>query len=422
MSKNYWAWEIQGTILETKKDKEKKKDKGGFLTPWTSLLPNHLREKLGPDVLAAYKDGRLIFSEDTDPQEIDLPFWGIIFPKRSYLPPEYPHLQLWLLGDYFAPSLYFVHKKEQKDLNEIAELMIKTGDEFIGRNKVEAEPTFAINATPFSFIKKEDGKYYGGGQSVRTFHLHFLLKPTDLNNKHEFSEQEAALVYPTTFAHELFQLIFLNSGMQKKIFGKTWQTNVTERGVGFEIKKDSHRMVSVLNKIDEVFYQLQLSLIYAFYTDSRHFLDKLSKFMTSGDLKELKNELDHLILVGKERKLEKAKQILEQELGRFAKKFGAEFLPSQVKTVVNELAIEEESGDLASWVGEQKVVLRPGMGYGLFAKVKDDKIDIHVAPEDSLKSEGTMESNGYYFTEKIKISKKPDWFDRMKNYLDQFSS
>ncbi len=420
MNKKYWAWEIQGTILETKKDKEKKKDKGGFLTPWTSLLPAHLREKLEPDVLAAFKDGKLMFSKDTDPQEIDLPFWGIIFPKRSYLPPEYPHLQLWLLGNYFAPCLYFVHKKEKKDLVKITQLMMRCGDKFIKNQKKEAEATFAINATPFSFIKKEDGKYYGGGQSVRTFHLHFLLRPTNLTNKHQFSEQEAALVYPTTFAHELFQLVFLNPGLQKKIFGRIWDTEVTERGVAFEIKKDNQRLIEVLDKIDEIFYQLQLSMIYAFYTDSKHFLDKLAQFMKSGNLRELKKELEHLILVGEERDLNQAKQILKQELERFAKKFGASFLPGQIKTVINELAIDKKSGDLASWVGKEKVVLRPGLGYGLFAKVKQDKIGIHIAPEDSLKSEGTMESNGYYFTKKIKISERPDWFEQIENYLAAF--
>jgi len=404
----YWAYVLSGTILEKKKV-GKKDDK--FLDPWTSLLPDFLEEKLSSDILLAFDDdGDLVSKNST---KLD---WALIFPKRSYLPPDYPHVQLWFLGDDFNPSLNFLRKREQEGLVRLIKLMDKATSCFVQENKayVDCQPVMAINATPFSFIKNKDGRYYSGGQSVRTFHLHYLLMPKNLKKK-ELTLEQAALVYPTSFALKLFTTVFLNPRIRKKLFGNNdLFFEKTDRGLAFEVDFDIKDLVAVLDKIDKLFCQLQLGLIYSFYSDSSAFLGTLNEFMVAKDLRGLKPQINDLILEGKERPLKEITQLLEKKLSELALNFNTTFSKKDIQDIGSSLVLADNH-DLASFVGSKKVILRPGMGYGTLIRVLKSGFRIELNPLDSILAEGTMESSGYIFAEKIKIDKKPDWVDSLSD-------
>lgn len=409
---DYWARGLTRTILEEETDEKKK---GGFLDPWSSLIPDFTREKLSPDIIALFKENKTIIENF---EKVDMPFWALLFPKRSYLPPEYPHLQMWYLGQNFAPSLQFVDLKYRKVLIKAVEKITDIYNSLFEEEEdfKNAKLGMAVNATPFSFIKNEEGKYYAGGQSVRTFHLHFLGVPQDLEKK-ELTEEEAVLVYPTTFAHQLLELIFSKSGVVDFIFKKeNLGFQPTERGIQFEYAGEIKDLMEAVGRLDEFMYQVQLSLIFAFYQDSEMFLDKLADFARTNDLKEMKSELDDLILVGYERSLPVVKDLVNKEIHRLGRKYDANFDNEKIDTVVECLTTDEE-GDLASYLGDTKVVLRPGMGYGTMIWVEDGKYEINIVPLDSLESEGTMESNGYYFTEKEVIHEKPSWLEKFTSLL-----
>lgn len=416
MSK-YWAWKLKGTILEEKE--EKKKEKGGFLDPWSSLIPEFTREKLSPDIIAIFKDDSVIIGQLEEIEQIEMPFWALLFPKRSYLPPEFPHLQLWYLGKNFAPSFQFVTLKQRKVFKKVVKKITSIYDQMLTTEKKydQTKLALAINATPFSFIKDEEDKYYAGGQSVRTFHLHFLAVPQNLEKK-EMTEKEAVLVYPTQFSHQLLELVLSKSSIQNFLFqNKKIGFKVTERGVSFDLSARIDNLISVIGRLDEIMYQLQLSLIYAFYQDSEAFLKKIGNFARTTDLKKLKEGLAELILLGHERSLPVTKELLNKEIHRFGRKHQTKFSNQEISKVTETLTSDED-GDLASWVGQEKVVLRPGMGYGTMIWVEENNYQINIVPLDSLRSEGTMESNGYYFTEKVKVTKKPQWLEHFLTRLE----
>lgn len=395
MSK-YWAWQLQRTILE---DKEDDKVKDSFLDPWTSLDPDFTLEKLSPDIISVFKD-----SDD------DFPSWLLIYPKRSYLPSSNPHLQLWYVSKEFAPSFHFVDQGQKVFLAEIVDQVREI------YKKLGHKLTLAINATPFSFIKNDEGRYFAGGQSVRTFHLHFLAIPENLE-KQKISDEEAVLVYPTDFSKKLFSLIFVNPDIQSYIFGDVKPKFVDyERGVEFTSRGSLKSLIEIINKIDELMYQVQLSLIYSFYVDSEEFLDKISDFARTNDLEKMKNSLQELILVGNERTSGEVKLLVDKEIHRLGAKFGTSFAQEDIDDLVSCL-VADESGDLASTFGSQKVVLRPGMGYGTMIKLDDKNYEISLVPLDSLKSEGIMESSGYNLTKKEIIHKKPSWLKEFLKFL-----
>lgn len=414
MSK-YWAWKLKGTILEV--DEDKKKDKGGFLDPWSSLIPDYLRKKLSPDVVGIFKNQQTIINGLSEIKSLEMPFWALLFPKRSYLPPDYLHLQLWYLGEKFTPSFQFVSLGQRKVLTGAVKKIAKVYDQILSESNKYSDAKFslAINATPFSFIKNEQGKYYAGGQSVRTFHLHFLALPQNLEKK-KMTEKEAVLVYPTEFSHRLFELVLGKPSVQKFIFNQEVDFDVTERGISYSWVGDLEDLISVIGHLDELMYQVQLSLIYVFYQDSESFLDKLAEFAQTDDLEKMRKELDDLILLGFERSLPITKDLLNKEIHRLGRKFRIEFANSEIDHVVESLTTDE-TGDLASRVGKEVVVLRPGMGYGTMIQQEDDGYKINIAPLDSLQSEGTMESSGYYFTEKVKVKKKPEWLEEFLSLL-----
>jgi hypothetical protein len=412
----YSAQVLQGTLLEDKDEKERK-GKGGFLDPWSSLIPDYTREKLSPDFVAYFKDNQVTVGR---PDEgIEMPYWGLLFPKRSYLPPDYPHLQMWFLGRNFAPSLQFIDFDERKDFEKGVRLLVDIYQRlFDQQSKYEQTKLgLAINATPFSFIKNDEGKYFAGGQSVRTFHLHFLGVPQDLETK-ELTEKEAVLVYPTKFSHLLLKLIFNQNGIRKFIFDQEIDCQKTDRGVRFSFDGEIKELIAIIGRLDELMYQVQLSLIYSFYQDSEHFLDKLADFARTMDLEKMEKELDELILLGYERSLPVTKDLVNKELHRLGRKFGVDFDNEAIDQVCQSLTTDDNE-DLSSWLGEKKVVLRPGMGYGTMVWVNNGDFEINIVPIDSMESEGTMESNGYVFSDRVKVDQKPEWLDY---FLDQLAS
>ncbi len=418
MSK-YSAQVLQGTLLEDKNEKEKK-GKGGFLDPWSSLIPDYTRQKLSPDFIAYFKNNQVFIGKPDE--EVEMPYWGLLFPKRSYLPPDYPHLQMWYLGKNFAPSLQFIDFNERKDFQKGVKLLVDIyQDLFSQEQKYEnAKLGLAINATPFAFIKNEEGKYFAGGQSVRTFHLHFLGIPQDLETK-KLDEKEAVLVYPAEFSHLLLKLIFNQEGMREFVFKGESKYEETDRGIRFNFEGEIEELIAIIGRLDELMYQVQLSLIYSFYQDSEQFLDKLSDFARTMDLKEMQKELEDLILLGYERDLGVVKDLVNKELQRLGRKFGVDFDNEKIDQVCQSLTTDQ-AGDLASWFGEEKVVLRPGMGYGTMIWVNNGGYEINVVPLDSMQSEGTMESNGYIFSERIKVNQKPAWLDFFLDHLESESA
>jgi len=412
----YWAWGIKGTILEERKKKKKVK----FLDPWSSLLPDFTKKQLAPDIVATFTPSSFEMVRFDRISEKDLPFWALLYPKRSYVPPENPHLQLWFLADYFAPCLSFIKQDQRELMVRIADRIDRAFDSLSREmpRLSKCRKAIVINATPFSFIKNADGRFFGGGQSVRTFHMHFLMMPRDLKRV-EISPEKAPLVYPTTFSVALFSLIFGAKKIQKTIFGQSGGgLKMTDRGVVFDWEGGLADLVPVLYRIDRLFYQLQLSLIHSFYQDSKNFLDLLTEFMAAESLEKLKEMREKLVLLGKERELEEARVLLREELLKLGEKYRVRFSERKIDKI-GRLLVLDNKADLASFVGRQKVTLRPGMGYGCLAERVRGGFKIQLTPLDSLFPEGTMESTGHIFTEKIKVSRKGKWLARLLQCLEE---
>jgi len=404
----YWAKGLEGTIFPRKKEK----GKVSFLDPWTSLLPSFLKKKLAPDILAIFTESKTQVNGQVKVARARLPFWALVFPKRTYAPPDYPHLQLWFLSHRFAPSISFVDHSQRQLLARTLKQLEQIFTDLRHQNQKlnQTDQVLAINATPFSFIKNPDTReYYWGGQSVRTFHAHLLLIPKNLK-KVSIKKNQAPLVYPTKFSWQLFKLILTAKGLSKKVFdSEPVETRITKRGIKFVLSpKKRTDLVEILASIDRILYNLQLSLITAFYQDSQQFLDKLADFMTAERLEEVRAERKELVLLGKERPLIEIRARLEQELLRLGEKFGFRLSASKIDQI-GQLLTLDKNGDLASWVDDQVVVLRPGMGYGTLVKETKTRLMIYLVPLDSLLTEGTMESSGYIFTRKVKVRAKPKW-------------
>ncbi|MFH1561244.1 MAG: hypothetical protein ABID04_01540 [Patescibacteria group bacterium] len=389
----YLAWGLEGTILETDSVS------AGFLTPWTSLLPGFLGKKLAPDIIAVFDQSGRQLCVGSCGGKIKFPVWALVFPKRSYLPADYPHLQLWFLDDHFSPSLSFVDPDSRSSLV----LVLDQIDRVLSCLNLSGEATLAINATPFSFIKDEQGRYFAGGQSVRTFHLHYLLLPSGLP-KVSLDKDQIPLVYPTSFSLELFKLLLVDLSLLGNGF------SVDQRGVTFDWRGSQEGLIDLLLRLDQLMYRLQLILIYSFYQDSQAFLDHLNDLVSVADLRKAPGRFDKLILVGKERNLEEINELLVRELGRLIKSYDGVFSPVSLKTLLGQLTLV--GSDLASWIGKQKVILRPGMGYGaLVKKISDNRFRLSVSPLDSLSPKGVMEASGFIFTKKNKVTQKPAWLD-----------
>ncbi len=415
----YWAWALKGTIFPRKKEK----GKISFLDPWTSLLPDFLKKRLAPDILAIFTKSEIRVGTQVDLSQAKLPFWALVFPKRTYVPPDYPHLQLWFLSQRFAPSISFVDQNQRQLLGGILNHLEDIFFDWLRqhRNSTPATLAWAINATPFSFIKNPKTKeYYWGGQSVRTFHLHLLLLPQKLR-KIDLAPDQAPLVYPTKFARELFRLVLTSRGFRRWVSqgSKLIEAKVVPRGVRLRLPlMKGESILERLSQIDQVFYHLQISLINAFYRDSGRFLTKLADFMAADCLKKLATERKELLLVGKERSLSQIRTRLRQELLNLNQKFSLNLSRTEIEALGRYLTLDQ-NGDLASWLDNQVVVLRPGMGYGTLIRRTKSYLDLYLVPLDSLLTEGTMESAGYFFIDKVRVAQKPTWPKTIVQQLGQ---
>lgn len=392
----------------------------GFLNPWSSLKPSYLRQKIAPEVLGIFSctAGGLKFAPyfkikegSVDPKQVK-DKWVLVFPKRTYLPPEYPHLQFWLLGQDYAPSPKFMSESETKVLGLIMDLFLSLFEKYSKDNKKLGKVAFGFNSTPFSFIKDNLGRYYAGGQSVRAFHLHCLLIPKP--KKITVPKNELFLIHPTGFSHQLLRMIFKN----RKILGQlgidgSKKVYKTVRGVKiapFPDRIDSLQSLwqSVV-KIDELLYRVQSLLVSSFYKDADKFIKKIDKLAKVKDISRVKRSLKQLVVVGEERELGEIKHRLVMGLMKLAKDYNTFFSQSDLSLLTNQLLIDEK-GDLSSLVFGQRAVLRPGMGYAcLLEKGWKGRLSLKIHPLDVLGPKGLIESSGYWFEKKIIKTDFPNW-------------
>ncbi len=392
----------------------------GFLDPWSSLKPAFLRNKIASEILGIfhYGSGGLKFDPyfkikngSVDPAQVK-DKWVLVFPKRTYLPPEYPHLQLWLLGENYSPSPKFMSKSETKVLGLIMDLMMSVYKDYSRVNKLGGKIAFGYNSTPFSFIKNEQGHYYAGGQSVRAFHLHALLipKPKAIT----VPKSELSLIHPTTFSHLLLRMIFKNRSILESL-GMGAERKVYKTVRGIKISPFSTRADSLQNlwesmvKMDELLYQVQTLLVSAFYQDGDQFIKKVEKVAENRQVSKAEELLKELLVVGKERELGEIKNRLTLGLLKLADKWGTSFSESDLSLLGEQLVLEEK-GDLASFVFGEQVVLRPGLGYAaMLEKGKEERLSLKITPLDILGSKGLIESSGYWFEKKVLKKEFPDW-------------
>ncbi|MFH1601927.1 MAG: hypothetical protein ABIB61_03155 [Candidatus Shapirobacteria bacterium] len=392
----------------------------GFLDPWTSLQPGYLREKIAPEIMGVFSNtaGGLKFypyfkvkKDFVDPAQIN-DKWALVFPKRTYLPPNYPHFQLWLLGQDYIPSPKFMSDSEANILGQLIAIFTSALKAYAKKNRLKGKVAFGYNSTPFSFIKDKLGRYYAGGQSVRAFHLHCLLIPKP--KKMLIPKNELFLIHPTTFSHKLLCLIFKNQKILKKL-GAGGAKNIYKTIRGVKISSFSSRPASLQNlwqtveKIDKLLYDVQSLLVLSFYKDADKFIRKIEKVVKSKDINKVKGVLEDLVVVGQERKLEVLKKRLREGLVKLGKRYGADFKPQDLKALIDCLCLDEK-GDLASMVFDQKVVLRPGLGYALLVENNSqNRFSLKIQPLDVLGSKGLIESSGYWFEKKIIKKEFPNW-------------
>lgn len=392
----------------------------GFLDPWSSLEPSFLRQKIAPEILGvfSYTTRGLKFAPffkikdgSVDPAQLK-DKWVLVFPKRTYLPPDYPHLQLWLLGQNYVPSPKFMSESETKVLGLIMDLFLSLFEKYSKDYKKPGKIAFGYNSTPFSFIKDNLGRYYAGGQSVRAFHLHCLLIPK--SKKIIVPKSELALIHPTGFSHQLLRMIFKNKMILKKLrMGDSKRVYKTIRGIKitpFSTRADSlQNLWESIGKADELLYKVQALLVSAFYKDADQFIKKIGKVAQSRDISQVKKILKQLIVVGEERKLGEIKHRLVMGLMKLAGAYQASFSENDLSLLTDQLLLGEK-GELSSLVFGQWVVLRPGLGYScLLEKSGEGKLSLKIQPLDILGSKGLIESSGYWFEKKIIKSEFPRW-------------
>ena len=387
----------------------------GFLDPWSSLRSSYLRRKIAPDILGVFRFQRRLFFDPffkvkrgfVDSSQLENR-WALVFPKRSYLPPQFPHFQLWLLSSDYVPCPKFLKSRETKVLAKIMETFFEIYENY--RSKIgEGKIAFGFNSTPFSFIKDEQGRYYAGGQSVRVFHLHFLLIPSP--KKILVKEEELFLVYPTRFSHRLFKLFLLSPAVKRKL-GLRRQVKVASylRGIKVSLPEKTSflELGEFIRRLDSLLYQLQLVLVDSFYEDGKKFLRVARQLERIKRVDKIEKKLEHLLIIGKEKPLEEIRKDLFVNLKKLARSWGWRLTEERFNFLANTLFLNED-GDISSSVLGQPVVLRPGLGYGLLGEKTKKRIVLKINPLDVLGSKGLIESSGYWFEKKIFEEKHPLW-------------
>jgi hypothetical protein len=392
----------------------------GFLDPWSSLKPSFLRRKIAPEILGVFRQSAKglkfeaffkVKNNFVDPRQLNNR-WSLVFPKRTYLPPNNPHLQLWLLSRKYVPSPQFMSDRELKVLAEAVLNISSVFGEYSRKSRQKGKIAFGYNSTPFSFIKDRLGRYYAGGQSVRALHIHCLLVPPP--KKMLVAKQDLSLVYPTNFSSLLFKLLFESKEIQEGLgFSRRENASLGERGMEItwfnKDKKSLLRLWQIIRKVDSLLYSVQSLLVRSFYRDAHKFVRKLDILAKSKDLSKAERLLANLVVVGEERRLEEIKSTLITELQNLAHKYKTKFLKEELEKLVEQLVINEK-GDLSSFVFGERVVLRPGMGYSLLLEEsRVGKIKMRINPLDILGPKGLIESSGYWFEKKIIRKNYPRW-------------
>ncbi len=387
-----------------------------FLNPWSSLKPKQVRQKVAPEMLGIFriKNGQAVLESVfkrkggfVDAQQLKNQ-WALVFPKRAYLPPKYPHLQLWLLSSRFTPSLRFLKKEQLRSLAKIVTTVISTYQQ----QPPQAKIAFGYNATPFSFTKDKFGNPAPGGQSVRIFHLHFLKIPRA--KKVSVKNHDLAIVYPTEFSYLLSQLLIDHPKFRKalNLFHSPEKPKLTKRGIEISCYHCPHHWGNFwrgLARIDKLLAEIQLILIDAFYQDGHRLIKKIKTVKKARDTGTLNGFVKKMVLAGKEWPLDKIKQRLKTKLQLWAKKYQAHFDQKKLDRLAKSLLLDPETKDLASKVFSQIIVLRPGLGYGVLVEIGQEKIKVRINPLDTLNAKGLIESSGYWFSERIIKDEYPPW-------------
>ena len=403
------VWGFPRTIYELGKESR------GFLDPWTSLKPSFLQSKIASDIWGTFgmKGDKLSFNPSFKIKGNSVDFselsdkWALVFPKRTYLPPEFPHFQFWLLSRDFVPSPKFLSESELIELDKIIDLFADLYDQYSRKEGIGGKVAFGYNSTPFSFIKDETGRYYSGGQSVRVFHLHALLIPKP--KKLEVPQRNLSLVYPTDFSKALLNLIFLNKRIQKS-FGITSSMKVKKAKRGVKIIKPikGKELGIIMVEVDRLMYRVQKILVRSFYRDADQFISRLKDIEKLKSTEKAEIMIKKLVVVGKERSLEDIKAMLVGQLEDLAIKYNTKFKGKDLLNLADKLEIDV-NGDLCSRVFKKMVVLRPGMGYGVLMEKVGEKMIVRINPLDVMSVKGLIESSGYWFEKKIIKTEYPDW-------------
>ncbi len=412
----HWGYTFPRTIYKIKKDRRL-----GFLDPWDSLSPSlvyrHLRPEIIAQIISDKKKPKIAVSPLRKKPKLSRGQWFLSLPRRSYTPPDYPHLQLWYLSRQFTPTLSLLPPSDQKNLILISWQLWHAFKKW-GR-RYPGQFAFGINATPFSFVRRRDGRYWPGGQSVRMFHASYLWLPRiTMMKRQAIREQQLSLIYPLDFSLALFKFWFHLRGIQEYLFTKKrYHYYFNERGLVIKCRRIDKQsiadLLAFLIRFDHIAYQIELIMIYALYKESERFLSKLNRFLLSRNLEEIYNLRQELILPFAGRPAKLSKELLLASLLRLASNYSSskkETSSLRFWPPVTDTLVLSADGRPASSLGSYHHLLRPGMGYGYLLRFTASNLVLTVTPLDSLEPKGIIEANGFLFSEKIFRHQLPNWF------------
>ncbi len=396
-----------------------------FLDPWTSLNTKVTYQHLRREILFAIaRDGeRFILQEPPLTEKNVLRHWLLVLPRRAYTLPKYPHFQLWYLSKYFTPTLALLPKEQLSTLPIIIHALQQAILNWQRDQNLPGQFVFGINATPFAFIKRKDGSYWPGGQSVRAFHLSCLLLPgRELMQKEALAENRLGLVYPSDFALNILKFWFHLPNLHGFILGnKPYRYLFTRRGLVFKFSGTSNgglkEILALLRRFDQIAYQVELILIRSMYKESEHFLEKLETLLIAADINALeKARRLHLRFTGNSPLLALEKiwaglQKLDVAYGR--RRQLAPRLRRQWKRVTSSLFLNDQK-EPASLINNITVVLRPGMGYGYLQEATRKERRVWIMPLDTLSPKGIIEARGFSFSRIITQHQRPVWLEPLK--------
>ena len=404
------------------------KGEESFLNPWSSLNTKTTYRHLRREILFAIDNlhGKVQVKKPPLTEADVLRRWILALPRRNYTPPQYPHLQLWYLSKYFTPTLALLPREQLLILPNIIEVIKRAILRWQRQQNLAGQFVFGINATPFAFIKRRDGSYWPGGQSVRAFHLSCLLLPSRrVMKKQVISQDRLGLIYPSDFAINILKFWFHLPNLQDYILSHSrFHYLSTRRGLVFKFpitnKGNLTEILAFLYRFDQIAYKVQLILIHSLYKKSEHFLNNLETLLVSTDadaLKEARRLHLHfegvLPLVALE-KIWAGLQKLDLAYGHRRRLLP--YLRYRWKKVAASLVLNEQN-EPSSFLANVPIALRPGMGYGYLVEEKAGNNNVWIMPLDTLLPKGIIEARGFSFSEKIVRHQKPAWLASLRSYI-----